>query len=155
MLFFLGSLIFSKVFNSEDFSGRIFFRRCRGSRPPQEPQRRFRAQQVRRRRRRSGHGPSWACRIWLSGVLPKPLCLLIGFGKSFSNNIHNNEPPATLHYAVLTASLIYESQVRCQAHVSFGGTRRLIPPMTTFYSWWHPKMISPCLMVNIPSLKQL
>ena len=39
-----------------------------------------------------------------------------------------------LRYAILTVSLIYESQVRCQAHPLFGVPEDFIPPMKTFYS---------------------
>ena len=74
------------------------------------------------------HGPAgFGCRVYSRNPLS-----IDRLRKSFSNNIHNNEPPATLHYAVLTASLIYESQVRCQAHVSFWGTRRLYTPHDDF-----------------------
>ena len=135
--------IFSKVFNSEDFSGRIFFRRCRGSRP-QEPQRRFRAQQVRRRRRRSGHGPSSACRIWLSGVLPKPFVYWLASETLFQQ--YTVIMSHLLRYAILTASLIYESQVRCQAHPLCGYPKTLYPPWRLFtpddirkwsrHAWW-------------------
>jgi hypothetical protein len=90
---------------------------------------------VRRRRRRSGHGPSW------------------GFGNPFPTIYSNNEPPATLRYTDSISYIWIASTV--PSPPSFWVPEDFIPPMTTFCPRWHPKMISPCLMVNIPSLKQL
>ena len=139
----------SPSYNSEALWPHLF-PTTRGSRP-QVLQRRFRALGD------ETEASKWPWAIMglpdLAVGCPGTLCLLIGFGNPFPTIYSNNEPPATLRYTDSIPYIWIASTV--PSPPSLWVPVDFIPPMTTFYPRWHPKMISPCLMVNIPSLKQL